>query len=184
LDDVAKILIELNDRIIADDGTVVARYSLLDSLAIAGKPLNSMPALDHPEIRFYNRRRPDMPITIWADDGEDRGPDPATRAWKLPEPYVSLDVREVVLAEAEFRLGATCSDAYVDRLLLELDEMEKRGMYDFVRALIFIRDRFTEHGVIMGVGRGSSCASLVLFVLGLHRVDPVLHDIPLGEFLK
>ena len=43
-------------------------------------------------------------------------------------------------------------------------------------------ERAADNGIVVGLGRGSSCASLVLHLLGLHAVDPVKYDIPFSEF--
>lgn len=44
--------------------------------------------------------------------------------------------------------------------------------------------RFREDGIVWGVGRGSSCASLVFYVLGAHDIDPVKFNIPFYEMSK
>jgi DNA polymerase III alpha subunit len=41
-----------------------------------------------------------------------------------------------------------------------------------------------EHGVVWGVGRGSSVASYVLFLIGIHKIDSLYYDLPIDEFLK
>jgi DNA polymerase III alpha subunit len=38
--------------------------------------------------------------------------------------------------------------------------------------------------VIWGVGRGSSVASYVLYILGVHRIDSMYYDLDPGEFLR
>ena len=55
-------------------------------------------------------------------------------------------------------------------------------MTEFVKTVIFIVDTFKEAGIVWGVGRGSSCASYILFLLGLHLVDPIKFDISMDEF--
>ena len=76
------------------------------------------------------------------------------------------------------------TDEYVSRLSWELDQMEKRNMFPFVRCLLYVTDRFRDEGVVWGVGRGSSCASLVMFLLDINKVDPVKYGIPVEEFFK
>ena len=80
-------------------------------------------------------------------------------------------------------LGLT-DEAYIERLSFELEEMKKRDMIPFIRCLVYVIDRFREKDVVWGIGRGSSCASLIMFVLGINRVDPVKYDIPKEEFFK
>ena len=41
-----------------------------------------------------------------------------------------------------------------------------------------------DNGVIWGVGRGSSVASYVLYLIGIHKVDSMYYDLPINEFLR
>ena len=41
-----------------------------------------------------------------------------------------------------------------------------------------------ENRVIWGVGRGSSVASYVLYLLGVHRIDSMFYDLDPQEFLR
>jgi DNA polymerase III alpha subunit len=50
--------------------------------------------------------------------------------------------------------------------------------------MVYIIDTLRKNNIVWGVGRGSSVASYVLFLLGVHRVDSVKYDIPLNEFFK
>jgi DNA polymerase III alpha subunit len=38
--------------------------------------------------------------------------------------------------------------------------------------------------VLWGVGRGSSVASYVLYLIGVHRINSLYYDLPIDEFLK
>ena len=71
----------------------------------------------------------------------------------------------------------------VNRVARELAEFERRGLFDLLRVIIYVMDRFSETNQVYGVGRGSSCASFILFLLGLHAVDPILFDVDLEEFM-
>lgn len=175
-------LIDLTDRIVTDSGEVVAKYDLLVNYAWAGKPLNTMRAEPHKQIATYNSVNKDKLIAIWNEDGELQGPAPNTLEWNIPQQYLDLDVIEHV-NDRMARLGID-DTRYLDRLAEELVLMQERNMFPFIQCLIYIRDVLKENRVVLGVGRGSACASLVLFVLGIHRVDPVLYDIPIEEFLK
>ena len=41
-----------------------------------------------------------------------------------------------------------------------------------------------ENQLIWGVGRGSSTASYVLYLLGVHRIDSMYYDLDPEEFLR
>ena len=67
---------------------------------------------------------------------------------------------------------------------MELRIWRKRKLNDMLRTLIFIVNTFEDNNVIWGTGRGSSCASYVLYLIGLHQVDSVLYNIDIGEFFR
>lgn len=177
-------LYELEDRIITDKGEVVAKYELLVKKAQSGEVFTDLPAIPHPDIERYNLRCPDNAIPLWFDTGEEslEGPDSETHQWTIPEKYLNLDITErCIMALIEKGVN---TDKYVDRMSWELKQMEERGMLPFVGCLVYIIEQFKKNNVVWGIGRGSSCASLVLFLLDINRVDPCKYDIPAEEFFK
>ena len=66
----------------------------------------------------------------------------------------------------------------------ELAEVRKRDAGHVLVVAKTIVDRMRARGMVWGVGRGSSCASFLLFLLGLHSVDCVEYDVPMSEFFK
>ena len=61
---------------------------------------------------------------------------------------------------------------------------QERGLFDLLRYLKYLVDVMRDNQVIWGVGRGSSVASYVLFLLGVHRVDSLYYDLDPAEFLR
>lgn len=174
--------IELRNRIITDDGQVVAKYSLLRKLVFDGKPISGLLALPNEDISKYNAKTPQGEVRIY-EEGEPSGPLEESYQWNLPQSYLNLDITEIC-AEALIEKNLHEDEKYVERLSVELELMQDRDMFDFVRALIYVRDQFRKNNIVKGVGRGSSCASLIMFLLRINLVDPVLYDIPLEEFFK
>jgi DNA polymerase III alpha subunit len=41
-----------------------------------------------------------------------------------------------------------------------------------------------ENNIVWGVGRGSSVASYVLYLLGIHKIDSIKYQLDIREFLK
>jgi len=175
-------IIDLDNRIVMDTGEVAFRYPYLERKARSGEDFHGFLALPSTEISLYNRRNPDDKITILDDDGKWIGPPNESYDWLIPKKYQNLDLVELSVQKMT-ELGLT-DGVYQQRLGYELDEMHRRGMFPFIRCVVYVVDKFKEKGIVWGVGRGSSCASLVLFVLGINRVDPVKYDIPIKEFLK
>lgn len=71
-----------------------------------------------------------------------------------------------------------------NRLKNELEFFVDEQLAPFVLKLSSLVEKFKENNHVWGVGRGSSCASYVLYLIYIHDVDPTLYDIPFKEFSK
>lgn len=58
-----------------------------------------------------------------------------------------------------------------DRLIYELKIYKERDFYDLLKAMVYLHDVFVDNDIIVGVGRGSSVASYVLYKIGIHKID-------------
>lgn len=181
LTSMATALIRLRGRTIADDGSVVVDHDTLLSMARDGKPLNECWSVSDPRTDRYNRISK-TPIRIF-EEGEESLPPPETHEWRTPEPWRSMDVVGEVLG-LFYSMGFADDPRYEDRISYEIAEMSERGMLPLIAHVMWMIHDWKGRGVVYGVGRGSSCASLVLFVIGLHGVDPVRWEIPIEEFLR
>lgn len=108
--------------------------------------------------------------------------------WKIPPEYLALNVEERVWAafwkkHPSFKSPRDQNER-TERIARELREYASRGLLDVLRVLIYTVDKFKQNNVVWGVGRGSSCASYILYLLEVHSVDPVKYEIPLEEFFK
>ena len=101
------------------------------------------------------------------------------RSWNIPPKYNVINIEEYFLKIINDRL---LDYEYENRLNLELKEIKNRNLVDLFKCLIYVVNELKNNSIVWGVGRGSSCASLCLFLLGLHLIDPVKYDIPLSEF--
>jgi len=66
----------------------------------------------------------------------------------------------------------------------ELELFIKNGMYDLLHVMKYVVDTLRENNVVWGVGRGSSVASYVLHLIGVHKIDSIKYNIPIEEFFK
>ena len=97
--------------------------------------------------------------------------------WFMPDSYRTMDIAEHVLG--------LCQDQFqLQRAGQELLMFQERGLFDLLRYLKYLVDVMRENQVIWGVGRGSSVASYVLFLLGVHRIDSLYYDLDPAEFLR
>ena len=57
-------------------------------------------------------------------------------------------------------------------------------MTPVLKAMKYIVDTLRANNVVWGVGRGSSVASYVLHIIGVHKIDSIKYNIPIEEFFK
>ena len=72
----------------------------------------------------------------------------------------------------------------VERIYTELELYKSKSMEDVLKTAIYIVDTFKHNQVVWGPGRGSSCCSYLLFLIGLHDVDSMEFDLDINEFLR
>lgn len=99
------------------------------------------------------------------------------REWFMPDEYKNLDI-------AEYVLGLCETQDKLQRAGQELLMFQERNLFDLLRYLKYLVDTLKNNRVIWGVGRGSSVASYVLYLLGVHRVDSMFYDLDPAEFLR
>lgn len=96
--------------------------------------------------------------------------------WFIPEEYKSMDI--------EGFLANQCPKENYQRLIEELEEFRARNMLPLLKVLKYVVDTLRSNNVLWGVGRGSSVASYVLYLLGVHRIDSVKYKLDWREFLR
>lgn len=108
--------------------------------------------------------------------------------WNIPDTYKNLSVDNVIYSifndEAGFIDDVSEIDRRYNRIKLELELWKSNGLYDLLKALMFIIDTFNENNIIWGTGRGSSCCSYVLYLIGVHDVDSVHYDLDITDFFR
>lgn len=97
--------------------------------------------------------------------------------WFMPQEYQDLDIAQHVI-------GLCKTDAELQRVGEELLLFQERDQFNLLRYLKFLVDIMRANNLIWGVGRGSSVASYVLYLLGVHRVDSLYYDLDPREFLR
>lgn len=96
--------------------------------------------------------------------------------WFMPEEYKHMDI--------EGFLVNVCPKQNYQRLIDELQEFRARNMLDLLRMLKYVVDTLRQHQIVWGVGRGSSVASYVLYLIGVHKIDPIKYKLNWKEFLR
>ena len=96
--------------------------------------------------------------------------------WFIPDDYCPNLV--------EMLYGMCETDQQRDRVSQELELFIKHEMFDILHVMKYIVDTLRENKVVWGVGRGSSVASYVLFLIGVHKIDSIKYNLPIEEFFK
>jgi DNA polymerase III alpha subunit len=97
--------------------------------------------------------------------------------WFMPDEYRNIDIAEYVL-----QLCSTQEE--LQRAGEELLLFQQYDLFDLLRYLRYLVDVMRQNHVIWGVGRGSSVASFVLYLLGVHRVNSLYYNLDPREFLR
>ena len=120
---------------------------------------------------FLNYFGPLMPIVAtkanWSKD------------FNIPQHYKDLDVEKFVYSKLE-----QGDPDQIGRVEMELELYKARNLYPMLQLVIYIVDTLRKHNLVWGVGRGSSVASYVLFLLGVHKVNSYKYNLNIREFLK
>ena len=97
--------------------------------------------------------------------------------WYMPDEYKTFDIAEHILT-------LCANDEQLQRVGEELLLYQQKNLFNLLRYLKYLVDTMQQNNVIWGVGRGSSVASYVLYLLGVHRVDSIYYDLDPEEFLR
>lgn len=95
----------------------------------------------------------------------------------MPDEYIKMDISKWLFDQCK-------TDVELDRVSKELLMFEERDMIPLLRYLKYLVDTMRKNNVLWGVGRGSSTASYVLFLIGIHRINSILYQLDINEFLK
>ncbi len=173
------------NRAINKDGTIV-----VDPTDVADAFLTSCPPADiyvtdlDPKIKEYNdwcERKFKSQFAIHetlaellpvAEDHDERA-----KAWIIPDEYKQIDVRSYLLALCANHLE-------YERVEYEMVLFEERDLVPLLQLMIYLVAEFRENNFVWGVGRGSSCASFCLFLIGIHKIDSLRYSLDIHEFLK
>jgi DNA polymerase III alpha subunit len=97
--------------------------------------------------------------------------------WHMPEKYYQVNVLQWLLDKCQ-------NDEERMRVQMEYDLFEKKNFIRVLQFLIYFIDTLRENNIVWGVGRGSSVASFCLFLIGVHKINPMLYNLDITEFLR
>ena len=128
-------------------------------------------------LKVPQLRQPRLDTTKWVTQEQF---DLAHQAeYFIPKEYEEIDVMDYLSK----KLIDKPQDA-INRVIAEYEAFSELNMIPMLRYLIYLVDVMRENNVVWGVGRGSSVASYVLYLLGVHRIDSMYYNLDPSEFLR
>jgi len=97
--------------------------------------------------------------------------------WFMPDEYKNLDIEKWVIEQC-------ANEQETVRIREELAEFQERNMIPLLQWLKYLVDTCRKNNIIWGVGRGSSVSSFVLFLIGVHKIDPIKYGLDWRDFLR
>ena len=97
--------------------------------------------------------------------------------WHMPDKYYQINVLQWLLDKCQ-------NDEEKLRVQMEYDLFEKKKFIRVLQFLIYFVDTLRANNMVWGVGRGSSVASFCLFLIGVHKINPMLYNLDITEFLR
>lgn len=127
-------------------------------------------------VKEYNNAAVDLDLEELVSKGN------WSKDFNIPQYYKDINVKEYVTR----LLPTSGQDIKIrtDRVDMELAEFEARNLFSVLQMLIYIIDTMRKNNIVWGVGRGSSVASYILYLMGVHKVDSVKYNLHIKEFLK
>ena len=97
--------------------------------------------------------------------------------WSMPDEYKNLDI-------AKWLLDRCTTEVELQRVGKELLLYQERNLFPLLKQLKYVIDIWRSNNIVWGVGRGSSVASYVLYLIGVHRINSIYYDLDIEEFLR
>lgn len=174
----------LQDRVLWYDGDLTFTPEQLYDFVLGGGSINDKIHIDalNAEIESFNKlNKQNLTVKKNLKDLD--------KTWNIPEEYKNLDLKKYIYKRLLEKVEDTeLSDdeirKRIERVNIELELFHKYNMSIVLRTIIYIVDQFEKNDVVWGTGRGSSCSSYILHVVGLHDVDSVEYDLDLDEFFR
>lgn len=95
----------------------------------------------------------------------------------MPPEYKNIDLEKELL-------NLCNTDEERDRVQYEMKLFRKNDLVDVLKLLKYITDVMKKNEIVWGVGRGSSVASYVLYLIGIHKVNSIKYNLDIREFIR
>jgi DNA polymerase III alpha subunit len=97
--------------------------------------------------------------------------------WFMPEEYESFPIVDWLFDQCK-------NDEQRNRVELELKLFIQHDMLHVLFYCKYLVDTMRANNILWGVGRGSSVASYILYLIGIHKIDSIKYELSIDEFIK
>lgn len=97
--------------------------------------------------------------------------------WFMPDEYKQIDIYD-------YLINCCTTDEQTQRIKMEFEEYKKRDLIPLLKYMKYLVDTMRENKIVWGVGRGSSVASYVLYLIGIHKIDSIKYNLDFKEFFR
>lgn len=73
---------------------------------------------------------------------------------------------------------------YAERVKYELETIKELGFLDYILLVWTVINYCNENSIPVGLGRGSAAGSLILYLLGVTKVDPIKYELFFERFIS
>jgi len=158
---------ELCDLLYQNPELDLSKFKVVDSLPYNTAVIQTYSGF--PQVKQYTVPRDELTPELfhWTQQ----------QTWYMPQEYRDLDIAQHILSLCQ-------TDAELQRVGQELLLYQERNLFPLLQYLKYFVDTMRSNSVVWGLGRGSSVASYVLYLLGVHKINSMFYDLDIQEFLK
>jgi len=124
---------------------------------------------DFPQVKEYHQYPADYSADVFHHTKQS--------LWNMPAEYSTMNI-------AQWLLDQCRTEVELQRVGEELLLYQERDLFPLLKQLKYIVDTWRLNNIVWGVGRGSSVASYVLYLIGVHRINSIYYDLDINEFLR
>ena len=166
-------MLDKHNRYLSDEKTGI-------ELLYTGKDISNVEFTETQDVAKFNKFCNELGIDrlkILGEDDFDR-----INTYNIPIHYKEIDVEEYIRG----LIPTSGQDVKIitDRVEMELELYKERNLFPIIQVLLFVVDILRRNDLVWGVGRGSSVASYILYLIGIHKVDSIKYNLDIREFLK
>ena len=165
------------------------KYSVKETLneLYKGNSVDQLVVDDHTENKLHSQNNlhfeiPALQQPPTLDVSPEDFHDILCNSWLMPDKYKDMDIEAHLVQQ--LNNNNMSREPYTERLMDEIEEYTKRNMLDILRFLVYLMNVCRDNSIVTGIGRGSSVSSLVLYLIGVHYIDPVKYNLDYKEFLR